>query len=127
MLPQMNRVVTDLTGVITQMAQTAAILGDGAIEQVKVSVTAMVQAINDISSSIKSLGNVNLNSELRNLSSRLGLGNTTRLQIQKGDLTLNVRVNVILKVDEIEEALTTRPGGSRFLLNESNPANRGNR
>ena len=117
MLPLMKIVVRDLSGMIADMAVTATKLGDGTIEQVSNSVAAMVGAINDINSSIKSLGNINLNSELRNLSGRLGLGDTTRLRIESGNLTLNLRLNVVLKVDEIEKAmLDTSRGGAVFAL-----------
>ena len=94
---------------------------DRGISRLEAGATAMVESIKSVHTTIRDLKGVDLNADLRVLNDKLGLGARKKLQIDQGNLQLNVTVNVKLDVEELEETLTTRPGGSRFLISDRNP------
>lgn len=93
---------------------------DKGIERLTTGATAMVAGINSAHTAIKGLKGVDLNADLKILNDKLGLGASKKLRIEQGNLQLNVTVNVKLDVEELEEVLTTRPGGARFLISDKN-------
>lgn len=123
-IPKLPSVIVSLTNSMKLLEAPIAEIQDETIAKVQASVSAMIETINGISKSIKGLGKITLDSDLRVLSDKLGLGANRRLTIEKGDLNINISVNVDLRVDEIEEALTTRSGGSRFQISPNNPFNK---
>jgi hypothetical protein len=102
----------------------AAFMGeiqDRGISRLEAGATAMVESIKSVHTTIRDLKGIDLNTDLRVLNDKLGLGARKKLQIDQGNLQLNVTVNVKLDVEELEETLSTRPGGSRFLISDRNP------
>ncbi len=84
----------------------------------------IIETINDVHKKINSLGSsININAALRNLGDAIGTANPERLQIARGDITINITVNVKMDVDDIEEAIATRNGGSTFIVNKNAAAN----
>lgn len=120
-IPRIPAVVQNMTRSIKLIEAPVAQIQDETVTRVRTSVTAMIQTINEINRGIKGLGKIRLGAELKTLSDRLGLGANRRLTIDKGDLNINIDVKVQLKVDELEEALTTRSGGARFQVSPNNP------
>lgn len=94
---------------------------DRGLAKLTTGATAMVEGIKSAHTAIKDLKGVDINTDLKVLNDKLGLGSSKKLQLDQGKLQLNVTVNVKLDVDELEEVLTTRSGGARFQITSNNP------
>jgi hypothetical protein len=81
-------------------------------------VKAMVAQINRVSDSFRSLGDnpLTINAELRRLASNLGVGSKEQFSIRHDSFNVTINVEVKLLIEELEEAVINRPGGSRFTL-----------
>lgn len=83
-------------------------------------VTELVKASNEMRDKIRSLATIDINSGLQAVADGLGLSSTNSLTINKGDLKINIKVNVDLSLDEFEMAMTTRPDGASFVPTPKN-------
>ena len=89
------------------------------IEKISSGVVGMISEINKMSSAIKNVSDVNISSDLKILANKLGLGSNEKLEINMKDLKININVDVKLLVEDIEEAMLTKPGGSKFTFSLS--------
>lgn len=102
--------IGSISNAMVSISQNAASINSGVMDQVKAGVSAMIETINELETDLGSIGTVNINSELRDLGNRLDLGDTTRVSIQKGDLTLRFEMKVVMEADKLAEALELHGG-----------------
>lgn len=98
-------------------------LNDGlrsTLQHVNTTVQEIITTINQVHEQINQVGrSINVNAALANLGETIGTASPERLQIARGDLTINISVAVKLEVDDIEEAIAQRAGGSTFIVNKA--------
>jgi len=73
-------------------------------------VTETIASISEIASNIRGLSGINLNTELKGMVSRLGLETRETLQIQHGNLSINVTFNVKIDAAELTGVLLGKAG-----------------
>jgi hypothetical protein len=74
----------------------------------------LILEINLISMQIEKLGPIDIKTQLKQTSDKLGLKGDSELKIDRNDLKILVNVNVTMDADDLEMALHTRPRGSNF-------------
>lgn len=88
------------------------------LQHVNSTIEEIITNINQVHEQINQVGrSININAALANLGETIGTASPERLQIARGDLTINIAVNVVMEVDDVEEAIATRNGGSTFVIN----------
>lgn len=83
----------------------------------------LVAAVNSVTTDLQKAGSdlPQINVQLKSLANNLGVGGSQRLEIKNRNFTIQMNVNVVLDADEFEQALSSRPGGSTFLLRDGGP------
>lgn len=81
----------------------------------------LVAAVNTVTTDLDSIGDSpqRINVQLKQLANNLGVGGAQRLEIKNRNFTIQLNVNVVVDADEFEQALSTRPGGSTFVVRGS--------
>ncbi len=83
------------------------------------SVTTMVASINETIHNLEAVGragDININTKLRALALNLGLGSNEQFVITRGNVSLNVNVNVVMDAEELEWSLAHRPGQTHIVF-----------
>jgi len=82
----------------------------------------LVAAVNTVTTDLNSIGDSpqRINVQLKQLANHLGVGASQRLEIRNRNFTIQMNVNVTLDADEFETALSSRPGGSTFVVRPEN-------
>lgn len=82
----------------------------------------LVASVNTVTTELNSIGDSpqRINVQLKQLANNLGVGGAQRLEIRNRNFTIQMNVNVTLDADEFEQALSSRPGGSTFVVRPEN-------
>jgi len=94
---------------ITGIEANTASLRDGAFMQLRTNLKAMIDEVNCIATDLGALPTVEINTSLKALAGRLGLGDSAELTITNRNFAINVSVNVTMDAADLETALTRRP------------------
>lgn len=94
-------------------AQTES-LKSAAFTHMAENIRAMVAEVNSIATDLGSIQPININTQLKALGGRLGLGNSEELTIRNRDFNITVQLDVHIDSQELERTLVDRPN-SRIL------------
>lgn len=102
--------LTSISTAMSTIAQNSEHITGESMTRVRTSISTMVEEIQTISESIRSLQGININSELRGLASRLGLASREQLKIEHGNLNITINLKVEIDAKELEDVLLGREG-----------------
>lgn len=110
--------ITAVFGVVDTQFTTGLTAGmQSTMTHVNTTISEIIDTINEVHAKINNVGrSININAALANLGESIGTANPARLQIARGDLTINITVNVKMDIDDVEEAIATRANGSSFVV-----------
>lgn len=86
------------------------------IDKVAKGVRDMITEIEDVTNQLSKFEISPVRVELKKVSDSLGLHGSEELKIKLNNIDLTVHVDVALDADKFEEALITRPKGSKFVI-----------
>lgn len=102
------------TDIEAQISENLKALESGAFLHVGDNIRAMVERVNSIATDLGSIEPINLNTSLKALAGRLGLGDSEELTIRNRDFNIEVNVEVHIDAQELERVLVERPN-SRIM------------
>ena len=100
--------ITSISTAMSAIAQNSEQINEAAMTKVQGSVTAMIESIKNINTSIQGLRGINLNTELKGLVTRLGLASREQLKIEHGNLNITINLKVQVDAEELEKVLLGR-------------------
>ena len=101
------------------LEQNLAPIQRGTVERVSTYIQGFedfILKVNSDLSALSSRNDINLNVHLNRLRTRLGLTGRQTQTLSFSNFQVNITVNVSLDVDDVENAIATRPGGSTFAI-----------
>ena len=104
----------DFNSLATGIEANAEVLKSEAFQHLSTNVAAMVEQVNSIATDLGAIQPVNINTSLKALAGRLGLGDSEEITIRNRDFNIDVNVTVNVDAQELERVLIERPN-SRIM------------
>lgn len=104
----------DFNSIITGIEANSEAIKAQAFQQLGQNIRSMVEEVNSIATDLGAVQTVNINTSLKALAGRLGLGESEELTINNRNFNVDVSVNVHIDAQELERVLLDRPN-SRIL------------
>lgn len=108
----------NFTEVATSIEANAEAIRNGAFTHMADNIRTMVSEVNSIAAELGSIQPVRINTELKALAGRLGLGSSDEITIRNRDFNITVELDVHIDSQELERTLLDRPT-SRILARPS--------
>ena len=113
-ITRFGEAITSISTAMASIAQNSEQINTASMTRVQDSVSAMIESIQNINTSIQELRGINLNTELKGLVSRLGLASREQLKIEHGNLNITINLKVQVDAAELEKVLLGRDS-NQFL------------
>lgn len=121
-LEQLSKSLTNISEIVslpfseiaTNIENNAEFLKSEAFIQIGTNLSEMINQVNSIATQLGSIEPVNINTNLKALAGRLGLGDSEEITIKNRDFNIDVTVNVTIDAQELERVLIERPN-SRIM------------
>jgi len=104
----------DFNDLATGIQANAEVLKSEAFQHLSTNISAMVEQVNSIATDLGAIQPVNINTSLKALAGRLGLGDSEEITIRNRDFNIDVNVTVNIDAQEMERVLVERPN-SRIM------------
>lgn len=100
----------DFSDVASSITSNAELLKAGAFTRMGENIRAMVTEVNSIAAELGAIQPVQINTQLKALAGRLGLGNSEEITIRNRDFNITVNMEVRIDAEELETVLVERTG-----------------
>lgn len=117
-LSQFARIHLPTAAQLKNLQKSIGMLRDTYANNIVKGVKDLIAAANSVTTDLNGIGDTpaRINVQLKEFANHLGVGGTSKLEIKNRNFTINLNVNVVVDADEFESALTSRPGGSHFVV-----------